>query len=293
MFGCAPAPFSTRQLSSVSPADWHPSDCATSSQAGHPPYAGSTLGPLHAYIIIQISHPAVSLERRRKYQKVFMKEYGPQESATPDVPARRHHRLPWLLAGGCLLAILAALLLPPVPESSSSRDSTQTNDVMAARTRSAKETGVSLRRGTSELGPTSEEIVSRKLNQFGKSRRDLVHALSKHFKVEVPDDVERFFDAVEGGRWEEIDAAHKSLLLGGDLTTPRSAELHQIWRAIQEMWGVAREAHDWPAQKLLDYGEAVLGSLRPGMIYVGGTDPGCFIPTFLNETSENERHVVL
>jgi len=120
-----------------------------------------------------------------------------------------------------------------------------------------------------------------------------VHALAKHNKVDVPDDVERFFEAVEGGRWEEIDAAHKALLLGGDLTTPRSAELHQIWRAIQETWGIAREAHDWPAQKLLDYGEAVLGSLRPGMIYVGGTDPGCFIPTFLNETAEGEHHIVL
>src|SRR5438094_626452 len=54
-----------------------------------------------------------------------------------------------------------------------------------------------------------------------------------------------------------------------------------------------REAHKWPAQKLLDYGQTILGSLRPGMVYVGGTDPGCFIPTFLNETSEGERHVVM
>src|SRR5436190_23197844 len=29
------------------------------------------------------------------------------------------------------------------------------------------------------------------------------------------------------------------------------------------------------------------------MIYIGGTDPGCFIPTFLNETSEGERHITL
>jgi len=141
--------------------------------------------------------------------------------------------------------------------------------------------------------PSAEQIVARKLNQFGRSRRELVHALAKHLKVDVPDDVERFFHAVESGRWEEIDAAHNALLKGGDLTTPRSAELHQIWRAVQETWGIAREAHNWPAQKLLDYGEAVLGSLRPGMIYIGGTDPGCFIPTFLNETSEGERHITL
>ena len=141
--------------------------------------------------------------------------------------------------------------------------------------------------------PSAEEIVAKKLSQFARGRHELVYALAKRFKVEVPEDVERFFAAVERGKWEEIDAAHAALLAGGDLTTPRSSELHSIWRAIQETWGVARESHDWPAQKLLDYGNAVLGSLRPGMIYVGGTDPGCFIPTFLNETGEGERHVVL
>src|SRR5206468_7992143 len=30
-----------------------------------------------------------------------------------------------------------------------------------------------------------------------------------------------------------------------------------------------------------------------GMVYVGGTDPGRFIPTLLNETSDGERHIVL
>ena len=52
-----------------------------------------------------------------------------------------------------------------------------------------------------------------------------------------------------------------------------------------ETYGVAEIAHLWPAQQVLDYGEAVLGSLRPGMVYVGGTDAGRFIPTLLNETS--------
>jgi hypothetical protein len=49
----------------------------------------------------------------------------------------------------------------------------------------------------------------------------------------------------------------------------------------------------WPSQKLLDYGNSILDSLRPGMVYIGGTDPGRFIPTLLNETSDSERHVVL
>src|SRR5206468_40123 len=74
---------------------------------------------------------------------------------------------------------------------------------------------------------------------------------------------------------------------------PRSGDLHQIWRPIQEAWGAAREAHNWPAQTLLNYGNAILDSLQPGMVYAGGTDPGCFIPTMLNETGEGEQHIVL
>jgi hypothetical protein len=57
--------------------------------------------------------------------------------------------------------------------------------------------------------------------------------------------------------------------------------------------GVAESAHDWPARRLLEYGNSILDSLRPGMVYVGGTDPGRFIPTLLNETTDGERHIVL
>jgi tetratricopeptide (TPR) repeat protein len=158
--------------------------------------------------------------------------------------------------------------------------------------------GPSPRRRTVESLPANsqpaEEIVASKVSQFGKRRCELMRAMAKHYHVEVPSEVERFFAAVESGRWEEIDAAHKALLAPGEnLNQPGSPDLHQIWRPIQETWGAAREAHSWPAQILLDYGNAVLNSLRPGMIYAGGTDPGCFIPTMLNETADGERHIVL
>src|SRR5262245_9358047 len=113
--------------------------------------------------------------------------------------------------------------------------------------------------------PTAEVVLARRMQQFGRNRRELVHALARHFGMEVPDDVERFFEAVEGGRWEEIDAAHRALLLDEkQLNQPRDGELHKIWRPIQEAWGIFREAQSWPAQKILDYGNELLGSLRPG-----------------------------
>jgi hypothetical protein len=77
-------------------------------------------------------------------------------------------------------------------------------------------------------------------------------------------------------------------------TDPRPSDLERIWRPIIEALGAAESVHDWPAQKLLDYGNGILASLRPGMIYVGGTDPGCFIPTMLNEAGDaGSQHITL
>jgi hypothetical protein len=70
-------------------------------------------------------------------------------------------------------------------------------------------------------------------------------------------------------------------------------ELDPFWPTVLDVYLAAKEAHSWPAQKLLDYGNAILGALRPGMVYVGGTDPGRSIPTLLNETGDGERHIVI
>jgi len=210
--------------------------------------------------------------------------------------------LPWArrFVATCLLVALVALLVRR-PNVNLPNEVSLTNALhfsASASSSTRRPSRITHHYGTAEPVETAEETVTRKLKQFCKSRRELAHALAKRFNVDVPSDVERFFNAAESGRWEEIDAAHEALLLPGEgLNTPRSAELHQIWRAIQETWGIAREAHNWPAQTLLGYGEAVLGSLRPGMVYVGGTDAGCFIPTFLNETAEGvpegSRHIML
>jgi tetratricopeptide (TPR) repeat protein len=148
------------------------------------------------------------------------------------------------------------------------------------------------RRSASEPAPTAEQIVASKVRQFARNRRALAHALAERFKIEVPADVERFFAAVESGNWDEIDAAFKPI---GERykAKPPPRDIDVLWGPILEALGVAESAHDWPAERLLDYGDAVLGSLRPGMVYVGGTDPGRFIPTLLNETSDGERHVII
>jgi hypothetical protein len=137
-----------------------------------------------------------------------------------------------------------------------------------------------------------EQIVAEKLSRFAQKRALIADAIAKSRGVTAPPDVARFFEAVQTGNWQQTTNLFASL---ENQVRNRSGELPfgAMWSAILETYGVAQQAHEWPAQRLLDYGNAILDSLRPGMVYVGGTDSGRFIPTLLNETTEGESHIVL
>jgi hypothetical protein len=118
--------------------------------------------------------------------------------------------------------------------------------------------------------------------------------MARQKKVEVPEIVEQFFAALQRGEWNEIETLFTAL----DAKDPngerhRLPEVQALWSPIVDAYGAAEQAHLWPAQKLLDYGNAVLGSLRPGMVYVGGTDEGRWVPALMNESSDEGRHVVI
>jgi hypothetical protein len=199
----------------------------------------------------------------------------------------------WVVGLGCLAVVLLGILIPR-GDHNQWEQIAASNQAGGARTNDSREGShdrLRTRHGSSGPTATAEEIVAAKLSQFGRNRHDVLRGMAKRFNVEVRPDVERFFEAVEGGKWEEIQAAFESLSEVRK-TAPRD-DLNQLWGPILEAYGVAESAHLWPAQKLLDYGNTILDSLRPGMVYVGGTDPGRFIPTFLNETSDGEHHVIL
>ncbi|MEO8428866.1 MAG: tetratricopeptide repeat protein, partial [Verrucomicrobiota bacterium] len=149
---------------------------------------------------------------------------------------------------------------------------------------------------SSAPAPAAEEIVAHKVSQFAGNRRELARAIGRRSQKEVPPEVEKFFAAIESGRWEEIEAQWKALASRSgqyEHSTNHWAELDLFWPAVLDAYGVAEQAHLWPAQQLLDYGNAILDSLRPGMVYVGGTDNGRWIPELLNETSGGEPHIIV
>ena len=153
-----------------------------------------------------------------------------------------------------------------------------------------------LPRSASVPALTAEQVVAGKLAQFGRSRRELARLLAERHKIQIPADVERFFQAVESGNWDAIKAAFDKISgaeANASSSSKRSPEVNQLWPAIIDAYGVAEQVHLWPAQQLLDYGNSILDALRPGMVYVGGTDHGRWIPELLNDTTDGEQHIVI
>src|ERR1039458_2887063 len=113
---------------------------------------------------------------------------------------------PWLLSIGCLLVILLGILLPR-PDRAPANQSNSTNVASraAAANATALERAPRLNHFSSSVPtPDAPEIVAGKVSRFAHDRLGVVQAMAKHYKVEVPNDVARFFAAGAIGRWEEV-----------------------------------------------------------------------------------------
>jgi hypothetical protein len=218
---------------------------------------------------------------------------GDDLGARRDSQSDRCSQAKWLFVGTTSLLALVAALVPktgvyPLTPVAQVTDSEANSGPSASRIGNES---IRPYRFHSPPGIPAEQIVAGKLARFVKTRREIVRALARRDQVPVPALVEQYFDNVEAGRGEEALAVYEDLNeLHG---SPAGNELRTFWRAIAETQGTVQQVQTWPAQKLLDYGTVILGALRPGMVYLGGTDSGCFIPLMLNETGDGEQHIML
>jgi hypothetical protein len=202
-----------------------------------------------------------------------------------------------ILVGGSLVVLFLALLLPrpkPLPGSSRPTKSGLSGDGFSGEARPGRRDLARLRSGGAEALPaeSAEQIVARRAAQFARSRREVLHGIAGKLNIGVPAEVEQFFAAAEAGDWEQLQALFRKIMAERRVQ-PHPPELDQLWAPVLATFNALEEAHLWPAKEYLDYGNAILDSLKPGMVYVGGTDPGRGIPELLNETSEGEKHVVI
>jgi hypothetical protein len=232
------------------------------------------------------------------------KPIKPTPRPLPRTTSARSAFWGWSLAAGFLLVLMISILLPRqrAPETTPAQGENAAANP-ARPTRPHGHLGESYHPGAAWFGsaptapPSARQIVADKVKLFSRKRRDLVHAMSQRLNQPVPADVDKLFDLLEaGGDWDAIKEQYREIAKRAgryDYSTSHDPDVEAFWRPVQEAFGAAEQAHLWAPQQLLDYGNAILNSLSPGMAYIGGTDGGCFIPTMLNETSEDgESHVM-
>ncbi len=138
----------------------------------------------------------------------------------------------------------------------------------------------------------ARDLVARRLQEFVRSRREIVDGYAASLGIPIPDEFHHLFTLAEADRWDELQALYATISERRQRGEFPEASI-KLWPALLETYGVLEVTHAWPAQALLDYGNAVLGTLPSNAVYVGGTDAGRFIPTLLSETMDGEHPVVL
>src|SRR5438067_2141600 len=112
----------------------------------------------------------------------------------PAEESTRRWRLGWLLALCCLVLLLAMLSRGR----RTARDIQQIGQssgppAVAPAGTSARDRLARLRQHGPEPAPTATEIVSNKVVQFARQRRDILERMARKLKQDVPDEVKRFF----------------------------------------------------------------------------------------------------
>src|SRR5262245_27383757 len=123
----------------------------------------------------------------------------------PDRPTPGQSSVPrpvwWALAIGFLFIVLTALLLPRAktsnnPATDDGSDITKANS--ASTTSGTGGRAGSPRRSSSGApGLSAEQIVSNKVSQFARSRRDILHQMAQQRGGKVPAEFEEIVDAIE------------------------------------------------------------------------------------------------
>jgi hypothetical protein len=197
-----------------------------------------------------------------------------------------------MLLGG-LLVLLLAVLLPRRYQENATVVAVASAKALSGTNAESRPVSGTNRLGRPNTPSTPEEIVAHKVKQFARDRRAIMLAMARRKNVPVPGEAERFFAAIEKGDWKEIERSFTAIQEKKKAGGPEGEALQALGAVLLDAYGAAEQGHLWPAQKLLDYGQGILDSLKPGMVYVGGTDSGRWVPALLNDTSGGERHMIV
>lgn len=151
---------------------------------------------------------------------------------------------------------------------------------------------LSSERSNDTIATVAQATVARHLNALALDRRALVSRIAQQLGVSVPFGIDEFFQAAAAGKWHELDARFRALQ--EQLTSPATPEeVQKLLAPVFETYCVAELVQTLPAEKLLEYGQALLDSIGSATVYVSSSEKGQWISTLLNATRESDRKIII
>jgi len=139
--------------------------------------------------------------------------------------------------------------------------------------------------GKQEALSPEQERFKAAMQTFSEQRYGLAQKISEEFDLPIPPQIHRFFQAAIAG--DEKRVAKSAKWFGGTTSSPKIPWLQNaVYATIHETSGVYDCVWDeWKkdADLLKLFYEPILSVMPPGSIHFGGTDPGRFLMTLMNE----------
>lgn len=149
---------------------------------------------------------------------------------------------------------------------------------------------------TTDGGQEAEmkEQVNAVLLDLAHRKEAEMQMLSKKLEIDIPPEFQALVDAVKSkASMADLLAIQEQLNREvGQYLESESNRLHSpLWSGpVLDLLGAASEMRGWSAPMLSLYAHGILDSLPAGSLYFGGTDPGRFIITAFNSTT-NENSI--
>ena len=147
------------------------------------------------------------------------------------------------------------------------------------------------RRGFTGWESVQSPIVSAQIRSFVAEKEAQAGAAARANGGEMPAEFKRFFAAASQGDWLAVSNDFQNFRKHApqyEHTGKTDLQLRgTAWQAVIEVWGAFDSLGRGSEKYSALYAHEIIGSIPPGSIYFGGTDPGRFLITGMEKSQVN------
>ena len=123
--------------------------------------------------------------------------------------------------------------------------------------------------------------IRAQLKSFAVAKESQARSLASGEGKELPPEAKGFFSAIQNADWEDASNDYEEMRSRKNTDT---ALQKSWWATVLETFGAAEQFTLGDAKYATAYGNEIVQSIPEGSIYFGGTDPGRFIVTAMQQS---------